>query len=153
MQHIKAGRDDESHANNALHHLGGQANDGGGPEDRAYSGRHDTGCQQNGVDADELDEDQRLDNRRKTVPGIERARDEAVGHHLAQFQIRGRGCKGADAERVEEIRGRTEANRFEIKTQLALCTRRTEHRNEVNGARQPKQRQKHIDDHKTPKFM
>ena len=103
--------------------------------------------------ADELDEDQRLDNRRKTVPGIERARDEAVGHHLAQFQIRGRGCKGADAERVEEIRGRTVANRFEIKTQLALCTRRTEHRNEVNGARQPKQRQKHIDDHKTPKFM
>ena len=46
-------------------------------------------------------------------------------------------CKGADAERVEEIRNRTEANRFEIKTQLALCTRRTEHRKEVNGAQHP----------------
>jgi len=137
LQRIKAGRDDKSHADDDLHDLGRQANDSGGSEDRTYSGCHDTGCQQNGVDADELDEDQCLDNRRNTMTGIERARDKAVGHHLAQFQIRGRGCKGADAERVEEIRDRTEANRFEIKTQLALCTRRTQHRKDVNGARQP----------------
>ena len=79
---------------------------------------------QSGIDLYEHDEDQRFGNGRQAMARVQRARNKAVRHHLAEFDPGGRRRERADAERIEEIRDRTQRDRFEIYAESgSVCSR------------------------------
>ena len=81
-----------------------------------------------GLDLHRGDEDQRLRDRRQRVAGIEDGGEVAVRRHLAELHPRRRRRERADAEGVEEVGDRAEADGLDFGREFAcvcaLCAAR-----------------------------